>query len=391
MLTQSPARIDYRVVVIAYLTFVALGLPGGLLGVAWPSIRDTFGVTAADFGTLLFAGTAGYLIAGLFTGRIVSRLGIGPALLLASAISAVGLAGFAVAPGWWFLIFVGVILGLGQGIVDAGVNLHFASNYTPRLMNWLHASFGLGAAFGPLLMTGLFALDQDWHVGYIVMAVVQVALILIFMTTLNRWQVQISPDSGNTNPAAPAIIESLRQPHVLLSIALFFVFTGMESTAGNWSYTVLTESRAVDIITAGQWVSLYWWSFTLGRLLFGFIADRVSVTSAIRACFLLVLAGAMLFTANISNLTSFAGLAIIGFALAPIFPLLTTNTPQRLGSDHATNAIGFQVGAASLGIAGLPALAGYLVTGAGLEVVGPFMIGAAFISLTLFQFAKKSQ
>ncbi|HLV34768.1 MAG TPA: MFS transporter, partial [Spirillospora sp.] len=210
MLTQSPARTDYRVVVVAYLTFVALGLPGGLLGVAWPSIRDTFGVTAADFGTLLFTGTVGYLIAGLFNGRIVSRLGIGPALLLASAISAVGLAGFAVAPGWWFLIFVGVILGLGQGIVDAGVNLHFASNYTPRLMNWLHASFGLGAAFGPLLMTGLFALDQDWRVGYTIMAAIQVGLIIIFMTTLNRWQIQISPDSGDVNPAAPAIIESLR-------------------------------------------------------------------------------------------------------------------------------------------------------------------------------------
>ncbi len=384
MLTQAHSRIDYRVVSIAYLTFVALGLPGGLLGVAWPSIRDTFAVSDAALGILVIPTTAGYLSASLLSGRIVSRLGIGPALLIASLLSAAGLAGYGVAPGWWFMIVIGLVLGVGQGIIDAGINLHFASNFTPRLMNWLHASFGLGAALGPLLMTALFSMGQSWRVAYFIMAVIQVVLAVVFTVTLHRWRVKIGETQSAANIHAPSIVQSLRRPAVLLSIALFFVFTGVEATAGNWSFTLFTESRSIDIITAGQWVSFYWWSFTLGRLVFGFIANRIAIIPAIRVCFLLVLGGSALISLNLSDWLSFIGLALMGFALAPIFPLLTTNTPERLGSDHATNAIGFQVGAAGLGIASLPALAGFLAANIGIESIGPFLVVASLIALVLF-------
>lgn len=393
MIATKTTQINYRVVVIAYLSFIALGLPGGLLGVAWPSIRDTFGLDQAALGTLLFTTTAGYLTASVFNGRIISHIGFAKTLLLATTLITIGLLGIGVAPGWWFLIVIALVMGLGQGIVDAGLNLYFANNFNARLMNWLHAAFGLGAALGPLLMTEIFRLDQSWRVGYYVIAGVHLLMVAVFAITLQQWQNpthQAEPETARADIAAPSIFASLRHPPVVFGVLLFFVFTGMESTAGNWGYTMLTESRMVNIIIAGQWISLYWWSFTLGRLVFGFIGDRIPVKTAVWGCMFLMLGGAVLLTLNLGDVPSFTGLIVLGFALAPIFPLLMTVTPERLGKHHATNAIGFQVGAAGLGIAASPALAGVIAGATTLEAIGPFLIGSAALTIVLYYLVERS-
>lgn len=48
-------------IAIAYLGYVSLGLPDGLLGVAWPSMRGTFAQPLDALGPLLASATLGYL------------------------------------------------------------------------------------------------------------------------------------------------------------------------------------------------------------------------------------------------------------------------------------------------------------------------------------------
>ena len=42
-------------VLLAFIAFIALGLPDGLLGVGWPSIRGGFGIPLDAIGMLLLA------------------------------------------------------------------------------------------------------------------------------------------------------------------------------------------------------------------------------------------------------------------------------------------------------------------------------------------------
>ena len=55
--------------------------------------------------------------------------------------------------------------------------------------------------------------------------------------------------------------------------------------------------------------------------------------------------------------------------LGPIFPILITTTQERMGSQHAANAIGFQVAAATVGIGFLPGLLGWFGVNFGLESI----------------------
>src|SRR4030095_8536885 len=113
---------------------------------------------------------------------------------------------------------------------------------------------------------------------------------------------------------------------------------------------------------AGTWVSVYWGAFTAGRIISGLAADFTRQPRLLRFCIICVALGAMLLWLNLTNLVSFAGLALMGVASAPIFPTLIASTPGRLGAIHTANGVGFQIAAASLGLSLLPAFVGLMAT-----------------------------
>lgn len=80
--------------IIAYACFFILGFGDGLLGVAWPSMRDTFAVSLDAVGLLMGALTLGYITSSAASGRLIAALGVGPYVLLAVGVRAAALAGY---------------------------------------------------------------------------------------------------------------------------------------------------------------------------------------------------------------------------------------------------------------------------------------------------------
>jgi fucose permease len=182
-------------------------------------------------------------------------------------------------------------------------------------------------------------------------------------------------------PSARAL---LRRPLAWLSLALFFVYVGVEVVAGQWSFSLFTLARDTPTTIGGVLISAYWGSLTVGRLIFGAIATRLSSVTLLRGCMALAVMAAALIWLNVPPLSWFA-LAILGFALAPIFPVLIAETPARLGSSQTANAIGFQVAAAVLGGAALPAGVGILAARLTLEIVAPCLLALGLVQLALHE------
>ena len=78
-------------ILLSAFAFVSLGLPDGLLGVAWPSMRIAFGSDLDALGTLLVATTAGYIAASLSSGRVLRHVNLGAVLALSCLLTAIGL------------------------------------------------------------------------------------------------------------------------------------------------------------------------------------------------------------------------------------------------------------------------------------------------------------
>jgi fucose permease len=374
---------------IALMAFVSLGLPDGVLGVAWPSIRRTFDLPLSQLGSLLAAAMVGNLASSFSSGWVVARIGVGRLLLCSSVLMVANSFAYALAPAWWVMVAAAVWAGLGAGAIDAGINAFAAVRFSPRLVTWLHASYGVGAMLGPLLMTAVVTSGIGWRAGYALIGGVLVAMAVSFLLTLRLWEMGSSPANADGDAAAAGLLETLRQPLAWLNMALFFVYTGLEVSVGQWSYTLLTESRGVSPGLAGTWIAVYWASLTAGRVVCGVLARHVAASRLLRLATAGAVLGALLLWWDRAASLGPVGLALTGFTLAPVYPLLIAETPGRLGSSHVRAAVGFQVAAASLGTAALPGLAGLLAARMGLEVIGPFLFCAAAVLLCLHEIAAR--
>ncbi|MGD2144547.1 MAG: MFS transporter, partial [Anaerolineae bacterium] len=224
-------------IAVAYFSYVLLGLPNGALGVAWPAIRNSFDIPLDALGTLLTAVTIGYILSSFSSGGIVSFAGLGSFLLLSSAASVAGLLGYAAAPGWWVMVLSGLMVGVGAGALDAGMNTYVAANYGARQMNWLHACFGIGVTLGPAVMTTLLNTGQSWRWGYAIVVLLQGLLAICFALTLDRWSAGAStPRQAKQGFSSGTMrsVDTLRLPLAWLGIAIFITHTGVQFTAGQW-------------------------------------------------------------------------------------------------------------------------------------------------------------
>jgi len=357
------------------------------LGVAWPSIRETFGVSLDAIGAMLLPSTVGALLISLNSGPIIKRMGLGPVLAVGFCVGGLASLGVALAPAWWTVVVVSFIGSMGMSAAVAGLNTYFAMSKSAKLMNWLQACFGLGAALSPMMIAWLLDQGHSWRWGYVLVCVCFLALAGALGLTLKQWRLTSSVPSSlqNQRPSQATTSATLRIPFVWFSILLFFVFTGVEGTAGQWPYTLFTEARSIDPAVAGLWVSIFWLCLTVGRVFFGFVIERVGIVPLIRAAMAGAILGAAVMWLNASATVSFLGFALVGFAMAPVFPVLTSATPTRLGTAHAANSIGYQLASARLGLAVVPALAGVLAESLGLEIVAPFLFVVAVAQFVLHE------
>lgn len=274
-----------------------------------------------------------------------------------------------------------VVWGLGSGAIDAGLNAYVSDHFSARHVNWLHACYSLGATLGPLLMAAMLVRAGSWRHGYALVVGALLLMTALFFVTRHRWHQPPRPVGGAVGPTT-GMGAALRDRLVWLQMVSFFVYVGLEFTVGQWCFTLLTESRGVRTDAAGVVAGGYYGAIGVGRVLSGAVAHRIGLDRLVRCATGAVLVGAALFAFGAPVEVSFAGLALIGLGLAPVFPCLMARTPERLGAGHATHAVGFQVSAGMLGAALVPGVAGLLAETMGLERVAQFAVLLAALLLT---------
>lgn len=378
-------RSQTKVASLACVALVALGLPDGLLGVAWHSIRTYFGLPIDALGFLLVMFTCGYLVSSFSSGRLLEGMNVGTLLTLSCFLAGASVIGYAVTPRWWVMVALGCLSGLGAGAIDAGLNTFAATHFSARMVNWFHAFYGVGAATGPIIMSSVLAAHRPWQRGYLIVGGFQFLLAVSFGFTRKLWSEQGAghDTSEVTRVKNASSMTTLRVPIVWLGMVIFFVYTGIEAAAGMWAFTLFTEARGASMLTASAWVSIYWGSLTGGRLLSGFAAGFVQVDRLVTWSIVGVVFGAALICVGGSSIFSFLGLGLMGLASAPIFPSLIASTPARVGATHARNAIGFEIAAAVLGQSLLPSLIGLMAKRVGVEVVATSLLCSAAVLAAL--------
>ena len=349
-----------RLLPVAFIGFVVLGMPRAAEGVAWPSMSEDLDQGLGSLGWLIAAHISGYFIASVANGEVTRRLGTGKALVTSGIVASGALIGYAVTPGWAFLLVAAFLLGVAGGMIDAAMNAYVALNHSARVMGLLHASFGLGATLSPLVMTWLItAGSPNWRWGFALLAALQAAVTIAFWRTRRSW--------STIEEVAPW--RSGRPSGVLPLLVAFLLVAGMEGGSGAWAFTFLTKELSISDGVAGVLVGSFYGCFTLGRVVMGIAGDRITATQYLRFGKVATVIGVALLWWSPSTWVAGTGLLIIGLAIAPLFPILMVITPAIVGAQHAHDVVGYELGAATVGAALVPGIMGFAVDAVGTQTI----------------------
>jgi len=357
---------------LALGSFVVLGLPDGILGTAWPSMRVTFGSPVGDLGLILLLATSGSVLVTVFVGTLIQRLGVPALLAVAGSCSALGVAGFALAPGLGLVLGAAVLGGAAAGMMDAGLNTAIALSGRQRLLNLLHGAYGVGTAIGPLVVTAAI-LTGSWRSAYLLLIVLDLVIAVSWLRHRRDAPAPAPAEKTQALEPRPAAQWSRRRYGLVVAVGMsvFFLYTGLEVGAGEWEASFCRGHLGLSTSATGLATFGYWGALTAVRISLALVPRPVAPRTVVRVgSALAVIATAIIWWQPGSTVTVIA-FAVLGGALAGVFPALVSLTPVRIGERRAQHVIAWQVGAAAAGGAGISALIGLLIGATSLAVLGP--------------------
>lgn len=366
---------------VIYLIFISLGLPDSLLGSGWPKMQTAFGVPSSYAGYVSMAIAFMTIISALVSPRLMRKFHTKWIVIVSIALTVLGLLGFSFSARYWMLFLFAVPYGLGAGSIDAAVNHYVADNYPSSVMNFLHCFYGLGAVISPNIMA-LALKRARWNEGYRWTAYIQIAILIVCIISLPLWKQNESGDEGGAADSA-GIRETLKVPGVVLTLIAFFAYCSGEATCFLWtpSYFAGTKAGLTDEMVA-SFGSLIFGGLMLGRLLAGFVSNRLGDRKLIRIGIAVELVGIFLvFLPFRSYLAAAVGFVTIGTGMGPVYPAIQHMAPSHFGKRYSAAVIGLQMASAYTGSTFMPMVFGHIQQSIGIGVMPVYLLIFAVMNI----------
>jgi MFS transporter, FHS family, Na+ dependent glucose transporter 1 len=301
-----------------YLSFLILGCTQAIIGITLTGLQNQTGV-GIDMISLIFPlRSIGYMAGALLGGRLFDHLRGNYVFSGALLLLLLGVACLPFTSLFYFLCALCLVIGMAEGVIDVGGNtllvwLH-GSKVGPYL-NGLHLSWGIGG----LVIPQVVALSVSNSGGFIpaYMSIVVVALIL--MIALLRM----------ANPRSPVThseehVNQMDWILVGLIVAFFCFHVGAEGSMSNWitTYTLKFFSTENQPQVAYNMASVFWFAFTMGRVLAIPFASRLKPSTLLTIDMVGCLVGTSILMIFPGNLTiTWVGVGIFALFVASLFPM----------------------------------------------------------------------
>ena len=374
---------------VIYLIFVSLGLPDSLLGSGWPTMQVAFGVPSSYAGYVSMSISFLTIISALFSPRFISRFHTKKIVVFSIFLSIVGLLGFSYATSYAILFLFALPYGLGAGAIDASINHYVANNYSSSVMNFLHCFFGVGAVISPNIMA-LALKYARWNEGYRWTAYIQTAILIVVVLSLPLWA-QNNKKVDEEEVQQVGIRKTIFVPGVIPTLIAFYAYCSGECTCFLWtsSYFAGTKEGLSDGLIA-SFGSLIFAGLMLGRLISGFVSDKLGDKLLIRIGITIEIIGIIIVMLPVNGyILAAAGFVIIGTGMGPVYPSIQHMAPEKFGKEYSAAVIGLQMSSAYVGSTFMPTVFGILQQYIGIGIMPIYLMIFALLNIGLLEYSYK--
>ncbi|MBQ7549437.1 MAG: MFS transporter [Clostridia bacterium] len=368
--------------VVIYVAFIGLGVPDSLLGSAWPAVHTDLGVPvdAVSVITLLISGCT--VLSSIFSAKILNKIGTSRVTAFSTAMTAAALFGFSRAEAFWQLIPLAILLGLGAGAIDSGLNNYVALNFKANHMNYLHCFYGVGVTLSPYLMS-LALKNVGWRGGYRYAFYVQAAITLLLVISLPLWKKTSQGQGGEDEKAVDlTLLQMARRSDVRLMWVIMLATNAIEYACGVWGSTYLVEHKGFEVKDGALALTLYYAGMSIGRFLSGLLSGRLGSWKRIAVGCVIIAPAIVIMLLPLPGLASVIGLFLIGLGNGSIYPNMIHLTPHNFGKDVSQSIMGSQIAFAYIGVMIAPLLVGFIGRAAGIRFY-PLLLSALYLIMVV--------
>lgn len=348
--------------IVIYIAFMGMGVPDSLFGAAWPAIYREFGVPVGWASIISVIIAIGTVIASLNAAKVVLRFGTAKVTLVSTLLTVISILGFAVSHHFLWLVVFSIPIGFGAGAIDAALNNYVALHYKASHMNFMQCFYGIGVAVSPYLMSLGLSKAAYWNQGYFMAFWLQAGIALVVLLSLPLWKrakhTQATEPQEEAEQIPVPTKELLKDKNIRITCVMCIATCGLEFLCAGWGATFLVEARGATVDIGAKLIIFYYVGVTLGRLLAGFIADKLGSWKVIFFAEIATLGGIVLLLIP-STVCSVAGLFLLGFN-AILAPNILYLAPESFGVKVSQSVTGLEMAAMYVGVMGLPALFGLL-------------------------------
>ncbi|KAL4772356.1 MFS general substrate transporter [Aspergillus nidulans var. acristatus] len=382
---NDPAINKWRLLA-TFASFAVVGASDGVYGALVPYLRDDYKLSTTVVSLIFMTPFAGYTIATLIVNKIHMTFGQRGIAIIGPLCHIIPFATMAIRPPWPAMLAVYVIVGLGNGLIDAAWNSWIADMVNANtMMGLLGAFYGLGATLSPTIATQMIKSGLRWNHFYYTLlggSVLELTTSAVLFWGENaasfREKTRRSPGSSGGNRTTEAM-----KSRVTWLIAIWlFMYMGAEVSVGGWVVDFMVQARNGQPFESGLIPTGFWAGVTIGRLVLGWVNDWLGERIAISIYLVISIALELIFWLVPKFVVSAIAVSLLGFFTGPLFPAAIVVAAKLLPKHLHTPGIGLASALAGGGGAILPFVAGAISGARGVQSLQPFIL-ALLVTLTI--------
>lgn len=295
--------------------------------VPWlPTIKRELTLSNAELGAAIAGLPLGALLLGMVAGPLIARFGSARTSVVSAAVLVSALPLVAVAPGWWALTAVFMVMGSADAWMDSAMNAHglrVQRRYGRSIIVTFHAVWSVGAVTAGLLGATAAGLGVPLvlHLGSLAVVLVGLAVTAVRFTLPGPEHAE--RDDGSDSARPRDLLRSLTGAAGLLgTLGVLLMLAGaVEDSAASWGAVYMSGELGASAFLAGLPFVACQTLMTVGRLTGDRLTDRFGAVAVARTGALLAAVGLGAALLVPSPVTTIVGFGLSGLGISTLFPL----------------------------------------------------------------------
>ena len=367
--------------VVIYVAFIGLGVPDSLIGSAWPALHAELNIPVEAVSILTFLISGCTVLSSMFSAKILNKSGTAKVTAFSTAMTAAALFGFSVATSFLVMIPLAVLLGLGAGAIDSGLNNYVALHCKASHMNFLHCFYGVGVSLSPYLMSHALN-DVGWRSGYQYAFYVQSAITLLLILSLPLWKKNASAEQEEEKSVSLTIWQLAKKREIRQVWVIMLATNAIEYACGVWGSTYLVTEKGFEATHGALALTVYYVGMSVGRFVSGLLSDKISTWKRIGIGTAILAPAIAIMLLPLPGAAAVVGLFFVGLGNGSIYPNMIHLTPHNFGKEASQSVMGSQIAFAYIGVMLAPPMVSLTSTLFGIGVY-PVLLAVLYVIMVI--------